>query len=601
MEEEKTNISVQIYPSSLIFKPTYPNFPSHHILFIQNPFPEPIKIQIEISGDRRFSIASNQFEIPQSSVHSAIITFISAQVGACSATLTVSSNSTKIDSVELKAKCIQSPLIIDYDSQFLFSRKNCSLTVNLANKSILHPLHVVFDIDSPAFTIIPNVLDFPPFSSSSVEISYNLEPTESSNLHIQCAETGDSIKIPLNILTTAPPLEVNYGSIPTGTSITKSLKIAKFLHENTTLSFSKATDLFEIESDSNSNINSILFEEEEELIFDSENTSLNSMTFNDKSDISSNQSENKHNKVKKENVNVNENENNIDRDIEEAIKNAVSSIKEPFSARASNGVMYLSFYSEEPGTFHQFFTVGNQPFSILAEAVEPPVAIECDPTQLAITNISPVVKKTKISFEDNEPNETYSLTANQTGIFSPTNSPINIQWKHNGQMLRTSLESPNQDLVYSSSELYFNGPTRQEFSLTNQTLSPKRINFNIDRPEFTLLKNSKKLKDNSIFIQPQSTETLTVDFNPKSLEPISGTMQLLSKDEIIDEISIFLLHLLFLISSTWMKIPKLELSKLEEHMILKLMLQNGLKLMTPNHHHFHLHVIEYLQQLLIPK
>ncbi|OHT01209.1 hypothetical protein TRFO_32039 [Tritrichomonas foetus] len=504
---EKEVFSISAFPEIATFPPTYRGVFSHFTLFILNPFSTMQTVNLSLDSNSCFSVASNEINISPGIVYSLIITFISDEVGQFETELIVTSESSTI-TVPLKAKCIPSPLVFDDEeiTSCQFSMAKTSLVFNIANRSLVKSLHVLFDFDSASFSITPPSIDLPPFSICPIEIKYdinmNFDFSSAPNFHIQCSESGDSISIPLTIIRPNTSGMIEFGCVPI---CTRQFKQINYSENKIYLDYNEAPELalpfsYQLLNDVDKN-------EEEEEEFDnliSGNSLNNDETGeNTKEQLRRNSLSKRNNKYDHENDNI-----------------------------------MFSFYSEVPGDFNDTVQFGPLKFTLHAIAVVPPFrikAVDDVSSQVILENTSNEKRSYYISFTnifDRKHATKISLLSGASEKIDTlkSNGFLYVRWRENDQKVTQQIELPRNDIEVNedtvSFELNYGYKKKKSLILTNKSEKKMKVKLATDNPEFSLL------HDKAIILKPHSIHNVDIEFNPKSPQSVRGHLKVQTDESI---------------------------------------------------------------------
>ena len=436
---------IEVFPSSVVFKPTFPNVLSHFTLCLCNPRADPIMANLRLDSSN-FRINSKMINIGSGSVCSLIVTFESPIVGDFQAILHIAIENEPEIPVPLRANCIDSPLLIPTDdiSQFKFSSDRRILTSRLANRSLSKSLRVLFDVDTSSFHVSPPSVDLLPFAECPIEISYQGSALEHDpHFLVQCEDSGDSALIPLQIDRSRLAAVVDFGVVPVGDRSVKSLCLP---------APEKVPDL--------------------------------DAPFS---------------------VHINQ----------------TSEVTDEF---------LFQFISERVGPFTRVADFGNASVTLKAEAVALPFAVEmgeCEMEPITITNTTKEQQSYRISFSENfdrhhatkvrlGPSESQNVDITNAG------DSLYFNWKVNGKNVYWTYTIPRTGLSVREREVNFEldeySDNEKPIEILNETDGPMTVKLETDAPEFNV--------DQSVTIDPHSSQKVRVSFTPNSLRGTTGNLSI---------------------------------------------------------------------------
>lgn len=514
-EEEEESIDklpteyyLTAFPDMVNFKPCYQGNFSHYTLYITNPSSLPQNIDIMLDPSSNFSISSNEITIQAGIVYSLIITFISDEAGIFQTDLSIHTLYNTI-TIPLTAKCIPSPLIFnDSDiSQFQFSMAKTNLSFDIANCSLLTQLHVLFDFDTAAFSITPPSIDLPPFSSCPIEIKYdpnftlNLQNDNPNNqqiptFHIQCAESGDSISIPLNIARPNTCGLIDFGCVPVGIKQTKSIKIYNFDRNTTNTNF---------DINDNSYYLSMI---------------LSSSEYPEISPPFSYQI--------------------VEDDFDEEEEEEEDEYEDERKSERNKEIIF-SFLSKEVGDFSETIQFGPLKYSLHAVALQQPFQVKFSndlSSLMYLKNIADEKKSFYLSYDDKfdrkqtvkiqlQPGESKKIdTMKLKQLFGNMNNELSsvfVRWRENDYKVVQEIQLPTNEIELNedsiSFELNYGQKKKKSVNVTNKSDKNMEIQFTTDSPEFSLMSDKKML------LKPHSSKKVDIEFNPKNSKNAEGNLR----------------------------------------------------------------------------
>ena len=477
---EDESFMITAYPEEVHFKPTFQGVFGHFTLFISNPTSSPQKVSIFLDTNSYFSVATNELTISPGIVYSLIITFVSDEAGDFETDLEIQTEHDTIV-VPLSAQCISSPLIFNENEimEYQFSMSNTSLTFNIANRSLIQNLHVLFDFDSASFSIVPPSIDLPPFSMCPVQIKFdsnlNVDYSSAPHFHIQCSESGDSLTIPLAIVKPNTSGYLELGITPVGVRVFKEIKLPD---ERSYLNVDELPELqdpfsFQIINKDN----------------DEDNNSQKSKK-SQKSDLS-------------------------DKSIRESTENII-----------------FSFCSDEPGEFMDSIQFGPLKFTLHAIAASPPFSIQAtddSTSNIMITNITSEKRSYYISFDPNFNRKRTTKISLEPGDYETIDTfkskgVLYVKWRERDQKVVKEIELPTNAIEVSeaniSFQLNYGKKKKKSVQLTNKSEKSMKIQMNTDTPEFSLA------NEKAIVLRPHSKKNIDIEFKPKNPQNIKGILKL---------------------------------------------------------------------------
>lgn len=435
---------ISVYPTSVQMIHTYPGVYSHFTVFYSNPSHREQIISFEFKGDAGYELSSKSVVINGGEVYSLVISFSSYEIGSFSTVLTARCDNSKSCAVSIQSKVVESPLyfpVADLE-EFRFTDENNKYQCQICNRSIYKTLHLILSTTSNAFIASHCGVDLSPMEGVDLEIVFDhtqlgaVEP----RFELQCADTGQSLDIPLHIGLIKQTIDIDFGVLSINQLRSKSFSapVSQLI--------SQVHDPFHIETGDSQEHRTEIY---------------------------------------------------IDNDIAEQCQ------------------VLVSFCSSDPGIFDEIVEFSSFFLRLKANCVPPrftvvpPSKID-DP--LVITNISSIRTECILSFREDFIHST-SLTINpgQAKEIALKSDDVYLKWDSDYGTVVDYFDCSIKNALLTSVDqcTLLTGKNVSPVTITNTSDVPKKVRFRIDHPDFSIL------NDQSVIIQPHSTYSVDINFDPK--------------------------------------------------------------------------------------
>lgn len=220
--------TISIFPKKLLFPQIYPHGIQQKKLLIPNSGIDAVDFKLYIADPSPFSVPVTDITIAPGETYALLVSFNPKELGLFNTSLIFRGNTDFF--IPLTGKCVPSPLEIPSPSSkvWTFSQTNLERTIEFKNRDLSKSLTVVTASDSQAFSIYPMQFEIASASSANVVVTYHPEKEGAANptLTVQCAESGDSFRIPLLIVPPKATVPVDFGICCAGEILSHDLHIS---------------------------------------------------------------------------------------------------------------------------------------------------------------------------------------------------------------------------------------------------------------------------------------------------------------------------------------------------------------------------------------
>ena len=216
-----------VFPMKLRFPATFPNVPVERKVIISNSREDAEDVRISLKGDPEFTVSVDRIRIVEGETAAIVVRFCPKSVSLFNGTLVVTGR--EVVRVPMTGSGITSPLEIPPASAdvWQFPRRRTERLVRLGNRSLYLPLRVVLATNCSAFSVTPQEVEIAPASWAEVSLVFTPKTAvaEAPCIFIQCAQTGDSVEIPLTFRKAKSVVVVDFGTTSVNSRVKQELKL----------------------------------------------------------------------------------------------------------------------------------------------------------------------------------------------------------------------------------------------------------------------------------------------------------------------------------------------------------------------------------------